>query len=253
MRPRRNMYSHDSATPALRATSLVGWSSSRSFLTTRPTMSPLETHAFMPPNLVQDSASCKPAQPGPDPLDFFGYVAAKYCDTMTIDYRRRLAANIRALLLGHGLGPKQLRAKYLGGNKRGKFVSSRTIGYILSGNQEAGLDAIVAIACSLGVEPYHLLAPELDPLTQLPSARTENFIEAEVQRRLSARLPRAMRALRAMEAENEAQEIASRAAERGREDASASHRRAGPVGRKGSGRQQETAQSKTTKRNKTAV
>ena len=172
---------------------------------------------------------------------------------MTIDYRRRLAANIRALLLGHGLGPKQLRAKYLAGNTRGKFVSSRTIGYILSGNQEAGLDAIVAIACSLGVEPYHLLAPELDPLTQLPSARTENFIEAEVQRRLSARLPRAMRALRAMEAENEAQEIASRAAERGREDAGASHRRAGPVGRKGSGRQQETAQSKTTNQNKTAV
>ena len=167
---------------------------------------------------------------------------------MPIDYRARLAANIRQLLSGQGIGPKALRAKYLSGNKQGAFVSSRTIGYILSGNQEAGLDAIVAIACSLGVEPYHLLTPILDPLTHLQPEHRENWIKAEAIRRAKI----IVGAERKSEARNEAQEIARRAAGSIRARG-ASLGRAGANASAGGGRPRASQTQAKTKRTKTTV
>jgi hypothetical protein len=115
---------------------------------------------------------------------------------MTANYRRQLADNIKGLLTAKGIRSDRLQARYLAGAKKGKLVSARTIAYLIADRDDkygANLDALAAIACSLGLQVYQLLLPDLDPFAPIPPDRGESYIEAEVERRLASALPRAIR------------------------------------------------------------
>jgi len=127
---------------------------------------------------------------------------AKFCNLlkdieghMTADYRRRLAYNIRALLSHQGIAADRLQARYMAGAKKGKLVSARTIAYILADRDDkygANLDALAAIACSLGVDVYQLLVPDLDLHSPITPQQAESYIENEVERRFRAAINRAI-------------------------------------------------------------
>jgi hypothetical protein len=125
---------------------------------------------------------------------------------VAIDYRKALRENLRVLLALSGKSRDTIKARYVAGPKKGEILSSRTVGYVLSGAEgTSGLsvDGLGALATALGIEAYHLLVPGLDPLTH-PVTRAETWIEAEVERRLAARLKRAGALLKTLEVDEEA-------------------------------------------------
>jgi hypothetical protein len=113
---------------------------------------------------------------------------------MPLDYRAALRKNLKALLEAHKLTRLTLRATYLAGPKKGRLVSPRAIGYMLSADPAApspSLDVLAAVATAFDLQPWHLLVPGLDPnnppVTQLTPE--ERKLYADYQR-LRAQLTR---------------------------------------------------------------
>lgn len=83
---------------------------------------------------------------------------------MPTDYRRVLRDNVAALFAVHGVTSKSARVVYVGGPKRGKLVSSRTLRYLAETNGPGqSIDVIAAIAARFDLLPWQLLVPGLDP------------------------------------------------------------------------------------------
>lgn len=83
-----------------------------------------------------------------------------------LDYRRVLAENVKALMAANSWRRHDIPAFYLSGSKRGKRVSSRTIGYIRDGTGPSpSLDVVAAIAAASKppLMPWQLLVPGFDP------------------------------------------------------------------------------------------
>lgn len=82
------------------------------------------------------------------------------------DYRAALRDNIKALLKYRGLTRETLNATYLAGPKAGERVSPRSVGNMMSEDEGANgpsLDMVAAVAAKLGVLPWQLLVPGIDP------------------------------------------------------------------------------------------
>ncbi len=122
--------------------------------------------------------------------------------TVDIPYRTLLANNVDALMRYCGKSPETLKAAYLDGTKKGKQVSPRSIRYLLAPEgPSVGIDVLAAVALALKVQVYHLLVPELDPATNPPTP-SERWIEAEVERRVAARLRAAAKTRQTLEDDN---------------------------------------------------
>ena len=102
-------------------------------------------------------------------------------------YRAVFRANLKALLDHHGVTRLTVKAYYLDGPKRGKQVSSRAIGYMLSKDSAApspSLDMVAAVAAAYDLLPWQLLVPAFDPANP-PMVRLtpeERKLYAEFQR-----------------------------------------------------------------------
>lgn len=82
------------------------------------------------------------------------------------DYRGALRENLKALLKARKLTRETLNAPYLSGPKKGKIVSPRSVGNMMAEDESANgpsLDMVGAVAKKLGLLPWQLLVPGLDP------------------------------------------------------------------------------------------
>jgi hypothetical protein len=71
---------------------------------------------------------------------------------------------VQTLLDHHKVTTDTVKAIYLDGTKKGKQVSPRSVRNLLDprGNT-AGMDIVAALAARLGVAPWQLLVPRLNP------------------------------------------------------------------------------------------
>jgi hypothetical protein len=106
------------------------------------------------------------------------------------DYRKVLRDNLGAQMKAQGYTIKKPpTAYYTEGTKKGKKVSQRTIQYMLAPESPYSprLDAIAAVSLALGLQPADLLDPDFSRRAKL-AADFEATVEAEVAKRMTARL-----------------------------------------------------------------
>lgn len=99
---------------------------------------------------------------------------------MPIDPRRVLSDNLRAWMDYRKVSRHTLRATYLTGPKRGKPVSARSIGNMLSAHEGANspsYDMIVAVCAKLDLATWQLVVPGRGPPDPPKLALTDQEIE----------------------------------------------------------------------------